>query len=72
MLSYWGSVIIEANTTGFAMEFIGDMNDSTAMPRPDDCWEKKSATQILRNCGTGAGAIGGFQYDSMSTGPNLQ
>jgi len=27
-LSYWGSVIIEANTTGFAMEFIGDMNDS--------------------------------------------
>ena len=29
MLSYWGSVIIEANTTGFAMEFIGDMNDST-------------------------------------------
>ena len=29
MLSYWGSIIIEANTTGFAMEFIGDMNDST-------------------------------------------
>jgi len=28
-LTYWGSVIIEANTTGFAMEFIGDMNDST-------------------------------------------
>ena len=28
MLSYWGSVIVEANTTGFAMEFIGDMNDS--------------------------------------------
>jgi hypothetical protein len=27
-LTYWGSVIIEANTTGFAMEFIGDMNDS--------------------------------------------
>ena len=27
-LSYWGSVIIETNTTGFAMEFIGDMNDS--------------------------------------------
>jgi hypothetical protein len=26
-LSYWGSVIIETNTTGFAMEFIGDMND---------------------------------------------
>ena len=30
MLSFWGSVIIEANTTGFAMEFIGDMNDSQA------------------------------------------
>jgi hypothetical protein len=30
MLSYWGSVVIEQNTTGFAMEFIGDMNDSQA------------------------------------------
>ena len=28
MLTYWGSVVVEANTTGFAMEFIGDMNDS--------------------------------------------
>ena len=28
MLTYWGSVIVEASTTGFAMEFIGDMNDS--------------------------------------------
>jgi hypothetical protein len=28
MLSYWGSIVIESNTTGFAMEFIGDMNDS--------------------------------------------
>jgi len=28
MLSYWGAVVMEANTTGFAMEFIGDMNDS--------------------------------------------
>ena len=28
MLSYWGAVVIEQNTTGFAMEFIGDMNDS--------------------------------------------
>jgi hypothetical protein len=28
MLSYWGSVVVEQNTTGFAMEFIGDMNDS--------------------------------------------
>ena len=32
MLSYWGSVIVEANTTGFAMEFIGDMNDSISVP----------------------------------------
>ena len=30
MLTYWGSVIIEAQTTGFAMEFVGDMNDSTS------------------------------------------
>ena len=29
MLSYWGSVVVEKNTTGFAMEFIGDMNDSS-------------------------------------------
>jgi hypothetical protein len=28
MLSYWGSVVVEQNTTGFAMEFIGDMNDT--------------------------------------------
>jgi len=28
MLGYWGSVVIESQTTGFAMEFIGDMNDS--------------------------------------------
>ena len=28
MLTYWGSVIVEANTTGFAMEFLGDLNDS--------------------------------------------
>ena len=30
MLSFWGAVVIEQNTTGFAMEFIGDMNDSAA------------------------------------------
>ena len=35
MLSYWGSVIIEANTTGFAMEFIGDMNDSVTAVTTD-------------------------------------
>lgn len=32
MLSFWGSVVIETNTTGFAMEFIGDMHDSAAAP----------------------------------------
>ena len=31
MLTYWGAVIVEAQTTGFAMEFIGDMNDSQTM-----------------------------------------
>ena len=31
MLSYWGSVIVEANTTGFAMEFIVDLNDSQSL-----------------------------------------
>jgi hypothetical protein len=29
-LTYWGAVIIENNTTGFAMEFIGDTHDSAA------------------------------------------
>jgi len=29
MLTYWGSIVVEAATTGFAMEFIGDMNDSS-------------------------------------------
>lgn len=36
MLSYWGSVVIEQNTTGFAMEFIGDMSDSQATSVMDD------------------------------------
>jgi len=30
MLSFWGTVVVETNTTGFAMEFIGDMADSQA------------------------------------------
>ena len=30
MLNYWGAIVVEANTTGFAMEFIGDMHDSAA------------------------------------------
>ena len=28
MLSFWGAVVVEQNTTGFSMEFIGDMHDS--------------------------------------------
>jgi hypothetical protein len=32
MLSYWGAVVIETNTTGFAMEFIGDIQDSSSAP----------------------------------------
>ena len=43
LLTYWGSVIIEANTTGFAMEFIGDMNDSSAAAVTAD---NVSATQF--------------------------
>ena len=51
-LSYWGSVIIEANTTGFAMEFIGDMNDSTTpaitfrcgSPAKTDAWGEGSTS----------------------------
>jgi hypothetical protein len=30
MLSFWGAVVIEKNTTGFAMEFVGDTHDSAA------------------------------------------
>lgn len=30
MLSFWGVIITESNTAGFAMEFIGDMDDSQA------------------------------------------
>jgi hypothetical protein len=36
MLNFWGAVVIESNTTGFAMEFIGDMGDSAATPTMDD------------------------------------
>ena len=36
MLNFWGAVVIEANTTGFAMEFIGDMHDSGATPNMDN------------------------------------
>ena len=32
MLSFWGAVVVEQNSTGFAMEFIGDMHDSAVAP----------------------------------------
>jgi len=57
MLTYWGSVIVEANVTGFAMEFIGDMNDSQTL-----------ATHDL----TTNPANGGQNDYHMSTGVNLQ
>jgi len=59
-LTYWGSVIIEANTTGFAMEFIGDMNDSMTPAVSYRCDYKAQ-----HGTGTGCGAI-------MSSGVNLQ
>ena len=36
MLSFWGAIVIESNTTGFAMEFVGDMHDSAATPSMDN------------------------------------
>lgn len=30
MLTYWGSVVVPGNNTGFAMEFIGDTHDSAS------------------------------------------
>jgi len=56
MLTYWGSIIVEAQTTGFAMEFIGDMSDSVAMGNSRQVWR-----------GTGAEAVQGY-----SSGLNLQ
>jgi hypothetical protein len=32
MLSFWGAVVVEQNSSGFAMEFIGDMHDSAVAP----------------------------------------
>ena len=34
-LNFWGAIVIEPNTTGFAMEFIGDMHDSAATSTMD-------------------------------------
>ena len=72
MLSYWGSVIIEANTTGFAMEFIGDMNDSTALPRSTACGYIGADAYANTVGGHLQGCSVGPEYNTMSTGPNLQ
>jgi len=55
-LTYWGSVIIEANTTGFAMEFIGDMNDSITPAITYRCRNTGTVTDSagargVQNCG---------------------
>ncbi len=34
MLSFWGAVVVEATSTGFAMEFVGDIIDSRALNQP--------------------------------------
>jgi len=36
MLNFWGAIVVESNTTGFAMEFIGDMHDSAATSTMDN------------------------------------
>ncbi len=61
MLSYWGAVVIEQNTTGFAMEFIGDMNDSQS-PSNFNGWQ---------NTSTAANNIAvGFDASIPPSGPN--
>ncbi len=34
MLSFWGAVVVQSTSTGFAMEFIGDANDSRVLNQP--------------------------------------
>jgi len=72
MLSYWGSVIIEANTTGFAMEFLGDMNDSTALPQKNACAGGPGSTHSYTAGNLNLGCATGSTGITMSTGPNLQ
>tara|TARA_B110000438_G_scaffold141132_1_gene136220 strand:- start:557 stop:1273 length:717 start_codon:yes stop_codon:yes gene_type:complete len=64
-LTYWGSVIIEANTTGFAMEFIGDMNDSTTPAVTFRCNAGQGATHT-------ANTLSGNCNSINSSGVNLQ
>jgi hypothetical protein len=67
MLTYWGSVIVEANTTGFAMEFIGDMNDSMSAAVNYQCVHAYSpgVAQSFRGLGRDCG-------DIQASGVNLQ
>ena len=64
-LTYWGSVIIEANTTGFAMEFIGDMNDSTTPAVTFRCNAGQGATHT-------SNTLSGDCNRISSSGVNLQ
>ncbi len=34
MLNFWGAVVVQATSTGFAMEFVGDAQDSRALNQP--------------------------------------
>lgn len=59
MLTYWGSVVVEANTTGFAMEFIGDMNDSQGGGSSNcESLSRSTTATTQRTC--------------ITSGPNLQ
>jgi len=84
MLSYWGSVIIEANTTGFAMEFLGDMNDSVAMSQATHRWkdDQCDGTEVddahsvrahvdYEECGQTV-VLDRMIHETMSSGLNLQ
>ena len=53
MLTYWGSIVVEAATTGFAMEFIGDLNDSTGgvAPCKSATVNSSTSTRICVNAG---------------------
>ena len=64
-LSYWGSVIIEANTTGFAMEFIGDMNDSVTPAVSFRCGGRSGVNDAASDTSANCNAI-------SSSGVNLQ
>ena len=64
-LTYWGSVIIEANTTGFAMEFIGDMNDSVTPAVSFRCGARSGINHAISTINKDCNAI-------SSSGLNLQ